>query len=70
MNDIIAMSGWDDMATPTTGPSPLTRLKTPAGVPAACMISVKISAFSGAISEGFSTIVQPAAIAGPTLAAI
>ena len=27
-------------------------------------------AFKGAISEGFSTIVQPAAIAGPTLQAI
>ena len=34
------------------------------------MTSAKISALSGAISEGLSTMVQPAAMAGPTLAAI
>ena len=42
-------------------------LKTPAGVPASCMISANTMADNGAISEGFSTIVQPAASAGITL---
>ena len=34
------------------------------------MISAKISAFIGAISDGFNTIVQPAARAGATLQTI
>ena len=34
------------------------------------MISAKMMAFSGATSDGFSTIVQPAASAGATLQAI
>ena len=55
------------MAWPTVGPSPLTRLKTPFGTPAACRTSAKMIALSGAISLGFSTIVQPAASAGATL---
>jgi hypothetical protein len=45
-------------------------LNTPAGVPASCMISAKMIASSGAISEGLSTTVQPAASAGATLATI
>ena len=52
------------------GPSPLTRLNTPAGTPAASMISAKIWAENGAISDGFSTMVQPTASAGATLQAI
>ncbi len=34
------------------------------------MISAKMTALRGAISLGFSTMVQPAAMAGPTLQAI
>ncbi len=70
VNDTIATSGWPLRATPTPGPSPLTRLNTPAGTPAVCKISAKIIASNGAISLGFSTIVQPAASAGATLTAI
>jgi len=70
VNDIMSMSGWLDSAWPTPGPSPLTRLKTPFGTPASSRISAKMMASSGAISEGFSTIVQPAASAGPTLQVI
>ena len=58
------------MATPTVGPYPFTKLNTPGGVPASCIISVNTMALNGAISEGFNTIVQPAAIAGPTFAVI
>ena len=48
-------------------PSPLTRLNTPAGTPASSRISANRIAFNGATSDGFSTIVQPAANAGATL---
>ena len=58
------------IAAPTVGPSPFTRLKTPFGTPASCMISAKTRPLSGAISEGLSTIVQPAASAGATLQTI
>ena len=56
------------MATPTSGPRPLTRLNTPFGTPAACITSAKISAEIGANSDGFRIMVQPAAIAGRDLA--
>ena len=42
VNETMSTSGWLDIAAPTVGPSPLTRLKTPAGTPAACRISVQI----------------------------
>ena len=58
------------MAWPTPGPSPLTRLKTPAGTPAAAMTSAKTTPLKGAISLGFSTMVQPAASAGRTFSVI
>ena len=41
-----------------------------AGTPAACRISANSAALSGATSEGFKTMVQPAASAGITLQAI
>ena len=66
----MSTSGWLLSAAPTVGPSPLTRLKTPAGTPAACITSVHSWALNGAISEGFNTIVQPTARAGTTLHAI
>ena len=52
------------------GRRPLTRLNTPFGTPAACITSAQMMAFIGAISLGFSTIVQPAAMAGATLQTI
>ena len=66
----MSTSGWLAIAAPTVGPSPLTRLNTPEGTPAACRISVHTRAENGAISEGLSTIVQPTASAGATLQAI
>ena len=35
VNDTMSTSGWQDKAAPTVGPSPFTRLNTPAGTPAA-----------------------------------
>ena len=62
--------GWAAIASPTTGPVPVTRLKTPAGRPAASITSASRKALSGVTSLGLSTTVQPAARAGATLAAI
>jgi hypothetical protein len=45
-------------------------LNTPAGSPVSLMTSVRMYASSGAISDGLSTTVQPAAIAYATFAAI
>jgi len=67
VKDTQSTSGCEAIACPTVGPSPLTRLNTPFGTPAACITSAKMIALSGAISLGFSTIVQPAAMAGATL---
>ena len=58
------------MASPTTGPKPVTRLNTPAGRPISSMMSASTKAFRGATSLGLTTTVQPAANAGATLAAI
>ena len=70
VKDIISISLCEDIASPTVGPSPLTRLNTPAGTPASSRISANKIAFKGAISDGFKTIVQPAARAGATLQVI
>ena len=63
---IMSMSGWRLIASPTVGPSPLTRLNTPLGKPASSMNSAKSSEDIGAISDGFSTTVQPTPTAGTT----
>ena len=54
---------------PTSLPSPLIRLNTPAGTPASCMTFAHRTALNGEYSEGLSTMVQPAASAGMTFAA-
>ena len=45
------------------------RLNTPGGTPASCMTLAQRIALNGEYSEGFSTMVQPAASAGTTFAA-
>ena len=67
VKDIISILGWADIASPTEGPSPFTKLNTPFGTPASWRTSANRIALKGAISVGFRTIVQPAARAGPTL---
>jgi hypothetical protein len=66
----MSTSAWAAMASPTTGPTPVTRLNTPAGRPASSMTSARMKALMGATSLGFSTTVLPAANAGATLSAI
>ncbi len=46
-------------ACPTTVPRPMTRLKTPAGTPAAMMISARAWAVAGTSSAGLKTTVLP-----------
>ncbi len=70
VNETMSTSGWLAIASPTTGPAPITRLKTAGGRPTASMTSARMSALSGATSLGLSTTVQPAASAGATFAAI
>ena len=70
VKDTMSTSGCDDSRAPTSGPVPLTMLNTPAGTPAAWQTSANSTPDRGAISDGFSTMVQPAAMAGPTLQAI
>ena len=70
VKEIMSTSGWLTMASPISGPKPVTRFSTPAGRPAASATSASTKALNGATSEGFSTTVQPAASAGATLSAI
>ena len=67
VKDTMSSPGCDEIAAPTVGPSPITMLNTPAGTPAASRISAWMMALKGVNSDGFKTIVQPAASAGATL---
>ena len=64
VKEIISTSGCTESCEPTPTPSPFTRLNTPAGTPAASTISANRRDDRGAISDGFSTIVQPVISAG------
>jgi hypothetical protein len=68
VNEIMSMSGCAEMASPTTSPVPCTMLNTPGGRPASAVTSARISAVSGASSDGLSTTVLPATRAGASLA--
>ena len=70
VNEIISISLCEDNCVPTPTPSPLTKLKTPGGNPASCIISANTIPEMGAISEGFKIIVQPAERAGITFKVI
>ena len=62
--------GFVASSSPTTAAAPGTTLKTPSGSPARAASSASASAESGVALAGFSTIVQPAASAGPALRGI
>ncbi len=61
----LSTSIWAARGAPASAPVPVTMLTTPAGTPASCIRSAIKSGVSGASSEGFSTMVQPVANAGP-----
>ena len=54
-----ATSGSFTRTSPTTDPRPITRLNTPAGMPAFARISVSAQAHPGTRSAGFITTVLP-----------
>ena len=60
VNTTEATSGWRTSCEPVS-PRPCTRLTVPAGNPASSSSSTNMPAQSGANSDGFHTIVQPAA---------
>jgi hypothetical protein len=68
VNETMSTPSWPAIASPTTGPKPVTRLKTPAGRPTSSMISARTKELSGVTSLGLATTEQPAASAGATLA--
>ncbi len=68
VNAILSTSGWSTSAAPVA-PSPVSTLSTPGGKPTSSASSPRRSALSGVCSAGFSTIVQPAASAGPSFQA-
>ena len=59
--------GWVVRCWPTDGPSPMTTLRTPGGMPASSNSSPIQSVVSGVRGEGSRTEVQPAARAAPNL---
>src|SRR5262249_28302608 len=67
VNDNMFTSQCIASAAPAVVPSPGTTFSTPSGTPASSASSASFNAELGASSEGFSTIVLPAASAGPNL---
>src|SRR5829696_1971967 len=62
--------GFEVIPPPISVAPPVTQEKTPFGTPARSANSHKASAEKGVAVAGFSTIVQPAASAGPALRVI
>src|SRR6056297_4018326 len=61
---ILATSGCSTRAAPTSGPRPVTTLKTPSGRPASLVSFANSRVEAEVNSEGFTTTAQPAARAG------
>ena len=70
VNDNLRTSGFDVSSPPMSGADPVMTLSTPFGTPARCASSARASAENGVCDAGFSTTVQPAAMAGPALRVI
>src|SRR6185503_1658078 len=64
VNEIALTAGWLIISSPTSEPDPITRFKTPGGIPAASKISVIRTAVAGVIEAGLKTTVLPATSAG------
>ncbi len=62
--------GFDVSSPPMSPAEPVTHENTPCGMPARCASSESASAVNGVWLAGFSTIVQPAASAGPAFRVI
>src|SRR5882724_5309670 len=67
---ILRTMGLDVISPPMADEPPVTTLKTPLGIPARSPSSAIASAEYGVMVAGLSTMVQPAASAGPDLRVI
>ncbi|MCY1428646.1 hypothetical protein D9M71_445370 [compost metagenome] len=63
VNDTLSIFWCEASACPTL-PAPVTRLNTPAGMPASMASSARRNAVSGVSGDGLITTVQPVASAG------
>lgn len=63
-------SGLEHSCAPISAAEPVTTEKTPGGTPARSASTASASAESGVCEAGLSTMVQPAASAGPALRVI
>ena len=70
VNDSFLTIGLAVSSPPISLAEPVTTLKTPFGRPARSASSASASAENGVCDAGFTTTVQPAAIAGPALRVI
>src|ERR1700691_3409625 len=64
-----ATRGWATSESPTMGPGPGTKLKTPAGMPVSAITSARIAQHAVVDGAGTQTTVLPAAIAGANTSA-
>ena len=62
--------GFPVISLPIAADEPVMTLKTPAGIPARSPSSASAKAEKGVAVAGFTTMVQPAASAGPALRVI
>jgi len=67
VNVILSTSSCRISASPALLPYPGTTFKTPGGNPASIASSASFKAVKGVFSEGFNTVVHPAAVAGAIL---
>src|SRR3954471_23452525 len=70
VNESFRTLGLDVISPPISVAEPVTQEKTPFGTPARSASSQRASAENGVWLAGFSTIVHPAASAGPALRVI
>src|SRR5690349_3093862 len=70
VNEIFRMTGFDVSSPPISRADPVTTFRTPPGTPARDASSASASALKGVFDAGLTTVVQPAARAGPTLRVI
>ncbi len=64
-----AMSGWPTISSPTSGPGPVTKLKTPGGRSASATHSASRPEQTAVLGAGVHTTVFPQASAGATISA-
>src|ERR1700744_34017 len=68
VNATFSTSGCAVIAAPTVWPYPFTRFATPSGTPASARICINTCAERGVSSAGLTTLLQPAASDGASLA--